>query len=452
MQNDATPLVEESLLDRILALLASEDDEGLRRTLARQHPADIANALEALPRDTRSRVWHRVPAGKDADVLASVNLEVRNTLIRDMEPEELIAAAEIMDTDDLAEVIHELPSEIGEALKSALSRDIQERLETSLTFDEDTAGRLMSRDVVNVRADVTVEVVMRYLRFRRQLPPHTDGLMVVNRDGKYLGKVDVAALLTHDLDETVAELMIARNDSVVCSATSDEVADLFERHDLVSAAVVSDDGILLGRITIDDVVDLIRERANSALLNMAGLHEDEDLFAPAITSAGRRSIWLGINLMTAVLASWVIGMFEGALEKIVALAILMPIVASMGGIAGSQTLTLTIRGLALRQIVSGNVVWLLRKEILIGIANGILWALVVAAVALFWFKNWGIGGVIAAAIMINLLAAAIAGLAIPLLLERAGIDPAISAAVILTTVTDVIGFMSFLGLASLFLL
>ncbi|MGF1644705.1 MAG: magnesium transporter [Thiotrichales bacterium] len=452
MQTDVAPLAEESLLDRILALIASADDDGLGRLLVRQHPADIANALEALPRDTRSRVWHRVPAGKDADVLASVNLEVRNTLIRDMEPEELIAAAELMDTDDLAEVIHDLPAEIGAALRSALSRDIQERLETSLTFDEGTAGRLMSRDVVTVRAEVTVEVVMRYLRFRRHLPPHTDGLMVVNREGKYLGKVDVTALLTHDLDETVAEIMAVREDSMPCSASAEEVADLFERHDLVSAAVVGDDGRLLGRITIDDVVDIIRERANSAILNMAGLNEDEDLFAPAITSAGRRSIWLGINLLTAVLASWVIGLFADTLEKIVALAILMPIVASMGGIAGSQTLTLTIRGLALKQIVSGNVVWLMRKEILIGFANGVLWALVVAAVALFWFKHWGIGGVIAAAIMINLIAAALAGLAIPLLLERAGIDPAISGAVILTTVTDVIGFMSFLGLASLFLL
>ncbi len=452
MQAEVAAVAEESLLDRVLGLLASNDEDGLEQLLARQHPADIANVLEALPRGTRSRVWHLVPAGKDGDVLASVNLEVRHTLIRDMEAGELIAAAEVMDSDDLTEVIGELPPEVGDALKSALSHEIRHRLETSLTFEEGTAGRLMSLDVVTVRADVTVEVVHRYLRWRKSLPPNTDGLMVVNREGRYLGKVAVADLLTSDLDDIVGELMTVQEDSVLATASQDEVADLFERHDLVSAAVVAEDGRLLGRITIDDVVDLIRDRADQALLNMAGLTEDEDLFAPAIASAGRRAVWLGINLLTAFLASWVIGLFEHTLSQIVALAILMPIVASMGGIAGSQTLTLTIRGLALRQIVDANVFWLMRKEILIGLANGVLWALVVAAVALFWFKDWGIGATIAAAIVINLIAAALAGITIPLLLVRAGIDPAISAAVILTTVTDVVGFMSFLGLATLFLI
>jgi magnesium transporter len=310
----------------------------------------------------------------------------------------------------------------------------------------------MSTDVISVRSDVTLAVVLRWLRRHRRLPPHTDALMVLSDEGRYAGKLAMADLVTGDPDLLVEEVMEREAETVRAVVDDGEVAALFERRDLISVAVLDDDARLLGRITIDDVVDIIREEADRTVLASAGLEEDTDLFAPVLQSASRRALWLGINLVTVFLAAWVIGRFEVALEKIVALAILMPVVASMGGIAGSQTLTLTIRGLALDQIAASNIRWLAVKELLVGALNGVAWALVVAAVAYLWFHDTGVAGVIAAAMVLNLLAAALSGIAIPLLLHRMGIDPALSGAVILTTVTDVVGFLSFLGLASLFLL
>ncbi len=276
--------------------------------------------------------------------------------------------------------------------------------------------------------------------------------MVVDRDGLFQGTLPMARLISHPPEMAVADLMDHEVDSIRVDMKSRDVATLFQTHDLVSAPVVDESGLLLGRIMIDDIVDVIREDSEQALMNMAGLDEEEDLFAPVLPSARRRAVWLGINLLTAFLAAWVIGRFEDALDQIVALAVLMPIVASMGGIAGSQTLTLAIRGLALGQISSTNSSWLLRKEVGIAILNGVLWALVVAVLALLWFKSVAIGAIIAAALVINMLAAGLAGIAVPLVLKRLGIDPALSGSVILTTVTDVVGFMAFLGLATLFLL
>jgi magnesium transporter len=303
-----------------------------------------------------------------------------------------------------------------------------------------------------VRADVTLEVVSRYLKWRGDLPPHTDGLMVVDREGTYVGKLPVRMLLTLDEDLEVGDVMEADADWVLAQASEREVADLFERRDLVSVAVVDPGHRLIGRITVDDVIDIIREEAEHQFMHMAGLEEGEDLFAPILDSARRRLFWLAINLATAFLAAGVIGLFEATLDKIVALAVLMPIVASMGGIAGSQTLTLAIRGLALGQISSTNTRWLAIKEIAIAAINGLVWALVVGLIAWGWFGDLRIGLVLGVAMVVNLFAAAAAGLAVPLLLERVGIDPALSGSVILTTVTDVVGFMSFLGLATLFLL
>lgn len=441
-----------SLLDEVFQLLQRADYSALEKVLIDQHPADLARLLESLPHEPRSTVWNLIHEEFSADILSEVGQEVRETLIREMDAEELVDAAHAMDSDDLANVVTDLPDHLGEALKNALSEEVRDRLETSLTFDEETAGRLMTQDAVTARADVTVGVVTRYLRIRGALPANTDSLMVVDRNGTYQGKVSLEALLTNPGETLLIELVTGQNDALNGNATEDEVAVFFEGYDLVSCAVLDDDNKLLGRITIDDVVDIIDSRSSEAMMQMAGLEEDTDLFAPPLKSAKGRTIWLGINLMTAFLAAWVIGLFEGALSQMVALAVLMPIVASMGGIAGSQTLTLTIRGLALNQIGPSNKGWLARKEIVIGLINGIVWAAVVATLAMLWFKNTGISLVIGAAIVINLLIAAVSGVVIPLFLKKMGIDPALSGAVILTTVTDVVGFMSFLGLASLFLL
>jgi magnesium transporter len=378
--------------------------------------------------------------------------EARASIIEGMEHAELVAAAESMDVEDLAEVLEELTEDQSESILQALDEDHRERLEAVLSYAEGTAGRLMSTNVISVRKDVTLAVVLRWLRRHRTLPPHTDALMVIDADGLYLGKLRMEDVVTGDPDTGVESVMRGEADTLLVDATEREAALLFERRDLISVAVLDEDGHLLGRITIDDVVDVIREEADHALLKSAGLDAEEDLFAPVVPSARRRGVWLGINLITVFLAAWVIGRFEEALDKIVALAVLMPVVASMGGIAGSQTLTLTIRGLALDRIAKSNVRWLTLKELLVGVLNGLVWALVVALVAYLWFRDAGIAAILGVAMILNLLAAALSGVSIPLVLQRFGIDPALSGAVILTTVTDVIGFLSFLGLASLFLL
>jgi magnesium transporter len=294
--------------------------------------------------------------------------------------------------------------------------------------------------------------VLRYLRLRGELPEHTDHLYVVSRRHQYIGRIALQALLTHEANTQVNQLIDDEQPAIGVDESSDEVARQFSDHDWISAPVVDDGNTLLGRITIDDVVDIIREQAEHQALGAAGLDEDEDLFSPVPRAAKRRAIWLGINLATAFLASWVIGRFEGTLEQIVALAVLMPIVASMGGVAGTQTLTLMVRGLALGQVASGNLRPILRKEVLVGLVNGLVWALVVGVVAALWFKDPQLGFVIAAAMTINLVVAALAGVVVPLALKRMDVDPALAGGVVLTTVTDVIGFLSFLGLATLILL
>jgi len=442
----------QQLIEEILLLLEEGDRERIRILLAGEEGVDIAKLLESLPPEQRERVWELVPDDKDAQVLSEVGDVVLASLVEEMDVAEIAAAAAEMESDDLAYFIEELPGDVGEEVKQQLSEDIRTRLEHALTFEEETAGRLMSSDVVSVRSDVRLEVVLRFLRKRRELPDNTDGLMVVDRDGYYLGMLPLQRLLTRDEEELVADVMETDDEPVPFDMKEMEVAQMFQEYDLLSVAVVDSDNRLIGRITIDDVVDIIRDEAEHAVMGMAGLTEEEDLFAPVVPSAQRRAMWLGINLVTAFLASWVIGQFEGVLDRIVALAVLMPIVASMGGIAGSQTLTLVIRGQALGQISPSNLTWLVNKEVLIGLLNGVLWALVVAALAWLWFGDGGIAAVIAAAIIINLIVAAAAGLFIPVLLKRFDIDPALSGPVVLTTVTDVVGFLSFLGLATLFLI
>jgi magnesium transporter len=440
------------ILEWALADLEAGRTEELHEALEDAHPAEVANLLEALPPDDRSAVWDAVPAELEGDILAYLHDEARATIIDEMDHTELVAAAESMDVEDLAEVLTELPEDLTEKLLVALDHDYRERLETVLSYDGGTAGRLMSTDVASVRKDVSLAVVLRWLRRHQTLPPHTDSLMVISEAGQYQGKLSMEAIVTGDPESLVESVMHVEAISVRAGTKEKEVAALFERRDLISVAVVDDDDHLLGRITIDDVVDVIREEADHAILKSAGLDKEEDLFSPVVPSAQRRGIWLGINLITVFIAAWVIGRFEEALDKIVALAVLMPVVASMGGIAGSQTLTLTIRGLALEQIAKSNVRWLVVKELMVGTLNGLIWAVVVTVVAYLWFGDVGLATILGFAMVLNLLAASLAGVTIPLVLQRIGIDPALSGAVILTTVTDVIGFLSFLGLASVFLL
>jgi len=441
--------------DRLQPLRAALHEGSLTHVhhlLNEMHPAEIALLLESLPGPERITAWELVNPELDGDVLTHVNDDVRATLIREMDSHELVAATEGLDADDLADLLPEMPDEVIQQILNTMDAQHRQRLEAVLSYEEDTAGGLMNVDTITVREAINLDVVLRYLRWHGEIPETTDSLLVVGRGGRYLGLLSLTDLLTRSPELSVTEVMIRDVDGINAATPAREVANLFERRDLISAPVVDDEGKLLGRITIDDVVDVIREEADHSMLSMAGLSDEEDLFAPAIATSRRRAIWLGINLFTAFLASWVIGLFEHTIEQLVALAVLMPIVASMGGIAGSQTLTLMIRGMAQGVVSSSNARRLLLKELAVGGLNGLLWALVIAAAAMLWFQNGGLGATIAAAIVINLAAAAITGVTLPHILHKMGIDPALAGPVILTTVTDVIGFFSFLGLATVFLL
>jgi magnesium transporter len=387
----------------------------------------------------------------EGDVLLELSEGVRQELIEEMETEELVAAAEGMELDDLADLVRELPETVTmQVLRSMDQRD-RERLRKVLSWPEDSAGGLMNTDTVSVRPDVTLEVVLRYLRMRGELPSRTDSLFVVDRDDRYLGTISLTRIITGDPENTVGDSLDTDAPRIEPDMPAHDVAQLFQERDLVSAAVVDSSGSLLGRITIDDVVDVIREEAAHEVMSMAGLKDEEDLFAGIVPSTRRRLLWLGINLLTAFLAAAVVKNFEATIEKVAALAALLPIVASMGGIAGTQTVTLLIRGLALGQVQWSNARWLLFKEIAVGGLNGLIWAVVVGAVTVVWFGTWQIAAIIAAAMLINLLAAAAVGVLVPLALRRLDIDPALSAGVILTTFTDCIGFATLLGLGALFL-
>lgn len=427
-------------------------DQGTVRQVNRlvntMHPAEVASLLESLPPAQREIVWDLVDPEAEGDVLVELNEEVRADLIRDMEAEDLVAAAENLELDDLADLLRDLPENVHQqVLRSMDSRD-RERLNAVLAYEPDTAGGLMNTDTVSVRPDVTLETVLRYLRMRGEIPDNTDALFVVNRHDRHLGTLDLTRLLTEDPERTVGEVMNTAVPAIAPGTPATEVAGLFEDRDLLSAAVVGPDGRLLGRITVDDVVDIIREEASHSVMSMAGLDEDVDMFAGVVPSARRRGLWLGVNLGTAFLAAWVVGLFETTIENIVALAVLMPIVASMGGVAATQTLTLIVRGIALGQVERSNARWLLSKEIAVALLNGVAWATVVAAVAFLWFRNWKIAAVIFAAMMVNLFAAALAGVLVPLTLRRLGVDPAVAGGVVVTTVTDVVGFASLLGLGT----
>jgi magnesium transporter len=449
LQNSEKPIT--VLIDEVTLLLERDERSALELLLASLEPATIAHLIESLPEPLRARLWELTPNEASGEVLVDLGSQVRQGLVEDLDVEAIVEATSGLDTPDLAAIIENLPNEMGEAIRETLDVQELQQLDTALSFPEDSAGRLMTTETVAIRADITLETVLRYLRRRESIPQHTGGLMVIDREGLFLGELPLSALLTRQPEELVADVMNREVRSISAYLDQHELAKLFQEQNLVSIAVVDESTRLIGRVTIDDVIDTIQDEADHQILGNVGLDEEEDLFSPIAKSAPRRAFWLGINLATAFLASFVIGLFEATLQQVVALAVLMPIVASMGGIAGSQTLTLIIRGLALNMISSSNRRWLAYKEIAIAVLNGMIWAVVVGALAYFWFGEILISLILGAAMIINLFASAISGVVIPLTMKRFGIDPALAGSVVLTTVTDIVGFMSFLGLATLIL-
>jgi len=413
-------------------------------------PGDLAHLMTSYPERVRQVIWSLLEPEQEADVLNELPEDLRNQFLVEMEPAALAVLVGQLDDDDVADILHDLPDSITGQVLAIMDDTDRSRLATVLAFPDDVAGGLMSTDTITIRADLTLDVVMRYLRRHAEIPQNTDSLVVVNREDHYVGLLPIRTLLVADPAQSVREMMVTNRDAIPAQLPAAEVARLFERNDWISAPVVDEEDRLLGRITIDDVVDVIREEADHSLTFLGGIAGDEDTFATVWQTAPRRALWLGLNLATAFLAASVINVFQGTIEKVVALAVLMPIVASMGGIAGTQTLTVIIRGIAMGQLAGRNQQWLVGREALVALLNGALWALVVAAAAAFWFDDLILGGVIAAAMVINLLTAGVAGALIPLSLKRLGVDPALAGGVVLTTVTDVVGFLSFLGLAAVF--
>ena len=439
-----------------LRLLRESLDSGSMRSarllIHSLHPSELARLLESLPLRQRAVIWQMVEPELEGDVLVEVAEEVRDGLIKGMQAEELLAATEGMELDDLADLVADLPEALTREVLRSLNKQDQERLRQVLAYDEDSAGGLMNVDIITVRPDVTVEVVLRYLRAHGDIPDGTDTIYVVNRNNVYVGSIYLTRLLTQNPDQSVETVMSTDIMPLPAHTPTEEVVWEFENHDLLSAPVVDDEYRVVGRITVDDVVDIIRDEAEHSFMSAAGLDEEDDMFAPVVKSARRRAIWLGVNLATAFLAASVVDMFQTTVDKIVLLAVLMPIVPSMGGVAGTQSLTIITRAMALGLIDKTNARGILKKELMVGILNSVVWSVVVALFAYAWFNEWRIGAIIAAAMTINLTIAAGAGFAIPLTLKRMNIDPALAGGVVLTTITDVAGYMAFLGLGAAFLL
>ena len=416
------------------------------------HPSEVARLLESLPLKKRAMLWEIVDPEIEGDVLVEVAEEVRDFLIEGMGTAELIAAADGMQVDDLADLLADLPEAVTRKVLQSLDKQDQERVEQVLAYDEESAGGLMNVDIVTVRPDVTLEVVVRYLRAVGEIPDGTDAIYVVSRDNTYIGSLFLSRLLTQEPEQMVANVMSTDVMPIPARTPSTEVVWEFENRDLLSAPVVDDEFRVLGRITVDDVVDVIRDEAEHSLKSAAGLDEEDDMFAPVVKSAGRRAVWLGVNLFTAFLAAAVVDQFQSTIDKFVLLAVMMPVVPSMGGVAGTQSLVIITRALALGQINRDNAFGILQKELLVGVLNGCGWAIVVALCTLWWFGDWRIGGIVGAAMIVNLVVAALAGFSVPLILKRINVDPALAGGVVLTTITDVVGYFAFLGLGAMLLL
>ena len=442
---------EVSLQNLMTALEASDHDEA-KLQIQDLHPGELALLFEAIQPKDRSILWPGIEISVQGEILKEVNEDVQSQLIAEMSVDSLVKATEKLDTDDLADIVPNMPESAVHSLLLTLDFKHRERLNKVLSYPENSAGGLMNTDFITVRPDVSIRAVIRYLRLLKEMPVDTDQVFVVDRNFNYLGSLLITSLLTAEPQEMV-EKFISNDFSkpVVADTDESEVALLFEQINLISAPVIDEDNQLVGRITIDDVVDVIRDQAEHSVMSMVGLDEDEDVFAPILHSSKKRSIWLGVNLITALIAVYFIGLFEATLQQKIALAILMPVVASMGGIAGTQTLIIVTRGIATGKVTTANIKALINKELAVSGLNGIIWSLVIGLITYYWFSDLLLSLIIALAIITNLIVAAFSGAFLPLLLSKLRIDPALAGGVILTTITDVIGFVAFLGLAALFI-
>lgn len=441
--------------DPVLELTQAIDSGSLyqvRQMIKTLPTAGIAHLLESSPPRTRGVLWQLIDKDAEGEVIQYLNEDLQNDILRELNAAQVMELTEGLEDDDLADILQQLPQQVAAEVLQAMDQQDRHRVESILSYREDTAGGLMNTDTITVRRNHTVELVLRYLRRHQSLPEMTDNILVVNRRDVLQGILPLRALLVSDPNTTVAEIMREDIQAIPVDMEATQVAQLFEQHDWVSAPVVDADGKLVGRITIDDVVDVIRDSTEHSLMSMAGLDEEDDTFAPVMKTARRRAVWLGVNLLTAVFASMVIYLFQDTLDQVVYLAVLMPIVANMGGVAGTQTLTLVIRSLALGHISASNSRWLLIRELGVASLNGMLWALVISVVAFLWYGDAKLSYIIAAAMMINLITAALAGAYLPMFLKSIKIDPALAGSVALTTVTDSVGFFAFLGLAQAFYL
>jgi len=453
MQPTKDPANNLAYLDRISEALDSGALNHTRHMLNTLSPPDIAHLIESSPPKERHILWKLVDTEFEGDVLQELDEDIQKLFLKDMDSQQLAHLTEGMDVDDVADILQQLPDRVTHEVLQVMSSQDRQRVENVLTYDEDTAGGMMDTNTITVRPDLTLDVVLRFLRRHDELPDGTDNLFVVSRNDTFLGTLPLRKVLTSSTNTTVREIMVTEVEAIPSTMEANEVTHLFKRHDWLSAPVVDIDNKLLGRITIDDVVDVIVEEADHSLLGMAGLSAEEDTFGSIRRTAPRRAVWLGINLITAIVASIIIALYVDTIKQISELAILMPIVASMGGIAGSQTLTVIIRGMAQGQVGQSNLSWLLSKEFGVGMLNGLLWATVMGiGTSLVFGGIQYLGWVIAAAMIINLVTAAVSGALLPITLKALNIDPALAGTVVLTTITDTVGFFSFLGLASYFLL
>ena len=434
------------------SLIDKQDIAGLRAKLDAMHPADIAYVLEALPREERLAVWDLVKAERDGEILLEVSDAVRESLIASMDSDELVAATEQLEADEIADLAPDLPDDVIDDVFKALPTEEREQLRAAMSYPEDAVGALMDFDVVSVREDVTLEVVTRYLRRFDELPDHTDQVFVVDRDEILKGVLPLSRLIVTELELTVGTAMVRDMVTLYPDDKAQDAAKAFERYDLISAAVIDERGRLIGRVTIDKVVDFIREKSEGEVLAHVGLREEEDVFSSVWASVRNRWAWLATNLVTAFVASRVIGAFEGSIEKLVALAALMPIVAGIGGNSGNQTITMIVRGVALGQVRQEHARKLFAKEIGVAMVNGLLWGGMLGLIAYALYRSVPLGVVMTGAMTLNLVLAALMGVGIPMALLKLGRDPAMGSSVLITAVTDSGGFFIFLGLATLFLM
>ena len=422
----------------------------IRRLLNDMSPSEIAHALESSPPKQRSIIFSLLETEEEGDVLFELGEEIQQDLISNISNEELTEAVKELELDEIVDILQNLPEERMKKILSNMSKVDRQRIEMGLTYPENTAGGLLNTDVISVRPNNSIKEVLSYLRDQKELPENTDKIFVVNNDNNYLGEIPVSKIITTDPVMNVREIMETDMPAIDVNLEDKDVATIFERNNLISSAVIDHKGQLIGRITIDDVVDVIREDADQNLLGMAGVAEDT--FAPPGRAAKSRVFWLAMNLVTAFIAASTINIFQDVIDKIVYLAVLMPIVASMGGVAATQTLTIVLRGLTLEQINTSNIKWLFKRELAVSIINGIVLSTLVAVSTYLWFQDYTLAVLIASALVINLISSVIAGILVPLILRKLNQDPAIGGSVVVTTVTDVVGFFSFLGLATIYLI